>query len=214
MSEQPEESRAYHHGDLKNALVRAGLDLLIEQGVAALNLREVARRAGVSHAAPYRHFVDKEALLAAIAEDGFRQLEQTVAAAAASHNQMIDAFCAVGAAYVRFALEQPEVFRLMFSDIVGDRSLHPSLYLAAKASFHLLLGLIVEGQQRGDFIAGNPEALTASVWAMVHGLATLLVENQIGPGAQGVSPTHLDAETLIEFHLRQILASIQRRTLC
>src|SRR5690349_3579164 len=95
----------YHHGDLRPALLKAAGRVLEKEGPAALSLRELARRAGVSHNAPYRHFADREALLAALAADGFRMLGEVLGVASSRHR---------GEAYVRFALEHPQLFRLMF----------------------------------------------------------------------------------------------------
>lgn len=173
-------AQSYHHGDLKNALIAAGLEVLASAGVERLTLREVARRAGVSHTAPYRHFANKEALLAAIAEDGFAQL--TTALHIALTTSAISAAAQVvagGLAYVQFAQQQPAIFRLMFSHIVGDRSQHPTLYRAAKHSFNTLLAAVVAGQQQGEFAAGPVDQLTMALWAMMHGLATLVIDNQI-----------------------------------
>lgn len=178
----------YHHGDLKNALIAAGLALLASEGVDRLTLRAVARRAGVSHTAPYRHFANKEALLAAIAEDGFAQLAATLDAALgvgdqatviAATRSATGRVVAGGLAYVQFAQQNPAIFRLMFSPMVGDRSHYPTLYLAAKRAFNLLLAAIVAGQGQDEFVAGPADVLTMSLWAMVHGLATLVIDNQI-----------------------------------
>lgn len=175
--------QSYHHGDLKNALVTAGLELLASDGVERLTLREVARRARVSHTAPYRHFANKEALLAGIAEDGFAQLTATLQtalrAAPATTTSATAQVVAGGLAYVQFAQQQPAIFRLMFSQIVGDRSQHPALHLAAKRAFTTLQDAVVAGQQQGEFVGSPADQLTMALWAMVHGLAMLVIDNQI-----------------------------------
>lgn len=196
---------SYHHGDLKNALVAIGLQLLVEKGVNGLNLREVARRAGVTHAAPYRHFADKEALIAAIAEDGFQRLGLRINAAhAEAKGDAAVKLMTLGRAYIKFALEQPDSFRLMFSHTIGHREQYPELYTAAKAGFLLLQSIIEEGKAAGRFIDADSIALTKSVWSMVHGLATLLVEGQF-------PPDHADPqvqEQTITFHLERVLAAL------
>src|SRR6516225_9375031 len=107
-------SRPYHHGDLWRALVQAGIEILHEEGVHALTLRAVARRAGVSHAAPYRHFADKEALLAAIAEDGYRRLISELADVLADeHASARQLMTEAGKRYVHFVLENPDHVRVM-----------------------------------------------------------------------------------------------------
>lgn len=202
------EPHHYHHGDLKNALIAAGLQLLIEKGVNGLNLREVARRAGVTHAAPYRHFADKEALIAAIAEDGFQRLGERIRAA---HNAVTgDAatkLTTLGHAYITFALEQPDSFRLMFSHTIAHREQYPELYTAAKAGFLLLQSIIEEGKATGLFVNADSIAMTKSVWSMVHGLASLLVEGQF-PMDQSEPQVQ---EQTIAFHLEQVLAALGAR---
>lgn len=198
---------SYHHGDLKNALIAAGLELLASEGVERLTLRAVARGAGVSHTAPYRHFANKEALLAAIAEDGFAQLTADLSTAlgnhlsnhlgnnVGNHQTATTQVVAGGLAYVQFAQQNPAIFRLMFSHLVGDRSQYPTLHLAAKHSFNTLLAAVVDGQTRGEFVAGPADALTMSLWAMVHGLATLVIDNQI-PSAPIMGDCTAENQTL------------------
>jgi AcrR family transcriptional regulator len=151
----------YHHGDLRPALVRAAQKLLEKAGPEALSLREVARRAGVSHNAPYRHFSGREALLAALAAEGFRRLGEALAATTGR---------AMGEAYVRFALEHPQLFRLMF----GGRlrfARHRPLAEAAAQPYEALLGAF-----RAQPAIGDPEKAAAAAWALVHGLAHLLLD--------------------------------------
>src|SRR5258705_5554414 len=105
----------YHHGDLRAALVRAALDLLDESGETELSLRAVARRAGVSAAAPYRHYADREALVSAVAAVGYRELGERLAAVHPSPSSP-DELAHVAIAYVQFALERPALFRIMFSE--------------------------------------------------------------------------------------------------
>lgn len=163
----------YHHGDLRAALLKAAEDLLAEGGVPAVGLREVARRVGVSATAPYRHFADKEALLAAVAAEGFRALGQAMGAAAAGAGAPRNA---LGAAYVRFALAQPARFRLMFGQGVAAIARHPDLAAAARMTH----GFLTRS-------AATPLAAVHD-WAMVHGLANLLIDGMLG---------EVDAETLL-----------------
>ncbi len=170
--------KQYHHGQLRAALIEAGLHLLNEGGVAGVDLRKVARMAGVSHAAPYRHFPDKRALIAAIAEQGFVHLTTAMRAALVG----IDAadgkaqFRALGHAYVDFALANPALMREMFSGLTVDRADYPSLYSASKESFGLLKDVIAR-------TFGEPvEQRTVIAFSAIHGLALLLLENQIPVG--------------------------------
>jgi AcrR family transcriptional regulator len=164
---------SYHHGDLRAAVLRAAQKILEEQGVAALSLREAARRAGVSHNAPYRHFADRDALLAALAAEGFAQLGQALAAAGAQGPR------ARGEAYVRFALEQPQRFRLMFGGTLRLDA-HPALRAAASATYQALVRAF-------EPLAGMQAAPTAAAaaWALVHGLSQLLLDGQFAQATRG-----------------------------
>src|SRR5215469_18030268 len=127
----PLEKRPYHHRDLRQALIRSALEILSETGVAGLSLRAAARRARVSAMAPYRHFADKEALLAAVAEYGFRELAAQLTKATAAAADPRAGLAALGVAYVLFAREQPSLFKLMFGPTIEKKSGHPDLDEAA-----------------------------------------------------------------------------------
>jgi AcrR family transcriptional regulator len=178
-------SKRYHHGDLRNALLQAGLALLAEEGIAGLDMRKVARAAGVSHAAPYRHFADKQALLAAIAEDGFRQLASRMdAAIGQAPTNAGDRLEQLAHAYVRFALDHPAHMREMFSGLTAERAAYPGLYVAAKQAFQRVVQVIERGQARGEIGPGDPTNLSMVAWTQIHGIAMLLIEDQL-PGVKG-----------------------------
>lgn len=160
---------AYHHGDLRSGILRAAGEILDEQGVAELSLREAARRAGVSHNAPYRHFADRDSLLAALAAEGFAQLGQALEAGGAQGPR------ARGEAYVRYALEHPQRFRLMFGGLVRIDA-HPALRAAADRTY---AGLV----RAFEPVAGSQAAPTAAAaaWSLVHGLAQLLLDGHFAP---------------------------------
>jgi AcrR family transcriptional regulator len=169
------DNKTYHHGDLRSALIEAGLMLLNEGGAAGVDLRKVARLAGVSHAAPYRHFADKRSLIAAIAEQGFGRLTSAMQVAL----QPIDPadglvqFHAIGQAYVEFALANPALMREMFSGLTVNRADFPSLYNTSKESFGILMRIITQS-------FGEPvELRTVVAFTTFHGLALLLLENQL-----------------------------------
>lgn len=180
----------YHHGNLREALLAAGRDILAREGVTALTLRAVARRAGVSATAPYRHFADKAALLAAIAADGFRGLAAAMRDAAAGIAEPRERMAAIGRAYVVYAVGNSAVMRLMFGPEIADKSAHPELRDAGADAFGVLAGELVAA---GDG-AGSPAALAA--WSLVHGLATLLIDNQVDPQKLGLDT--LDPGTLAD----------------
>ena len=171
--------RAYHHGALKAALLDAADALLDEGGAGAVSLREAARRAGVSATAPYRHFADKEALLAALATRGFEQFGAALDEAARDAS---DPLAAMGLAYVRFALARPGRFRLMFGPGI-DRSQFPELQAAAARAFERLVAGVEANPRPGREPDAGRNARTGAIaaWALVHGLAQLFLDGML-PG--------------------------------
>jgi len=163
-------ARPYHHGDLRNALLDAARALLEEEALADLSLRAVARRAGVSHAAPYRHFASHEALLVELATEGFVELRGEIVAAAAQSGGESDKIAKIGAAYMRFVAKRPALARLMFGPQLPNRDGFSELGAAAD-SIGMEIGAALH----------NP-ALGLAVWAAVHGLAMLILENVIDLG--------------------------------
>jgi AcrR family transcriptional regulator len=170
-------SSTYHHGDLRRALLDAALDMVRTDGAAQLSLREVARRAGVSHAAPYRHFADKEALLAAVAEEGFRGLHDAMAKAAAASPGPVEALQATGRAYVAFALDRPAHFKVMFA---SDRARpYPELDAAAACAFGVLVSTLQRGVDAGALVQRPAAELAIPAWSIVHGVAHLLLDGHL-----------------------------------
>lgn len=176
-----EESARYHHGDLRRSLIAGGLVLLEERGAAALGLREIARLVGVSAAAPYRHFADRKALLEAVAAEGFRQFTAAMQQAAEGKPEA-EQLAVMAFAYVRFALDQPALFRLMFSS-----ELHPYRDPDLRAQADAAYATIAVAAAREDKSA--PGEVAVMCWSFVHGLAMLVLEEQI----LGVSAGNADA---------------------
>jgi AcrR family transcriptional regulator len=191
--------RPYHHGDLRNALIQAGLELLSEGGAQELDLRKVARRAGVSHAAPYRHFTDKQALIAAINEEGFHMLAERIRSTLRQvPDEPVEQLLGVALAYVRFAQENPWLMREMFSGITIERESFESLHTASKSVYRLYAEVIRSGQERGKIVDGDPTALAGVLWSVLHGLAMLIIENQMRPYADGPEGTERVTRYTIE----------------
>jgi AcrR family transcriptional regulator len=164
----------YHHGDLRNVLIAIATELLAEEGTQGLSLRKIAQKAGVSHNAPYMHFGDKEAVLAAIAAEGFRLLTIAVESAIATSAQGTrEQLIAVSTAYVNFAIDRPHHLQVMFYPY--DPAKYPEAISASQASLNRLLELVSTGQENRTLIAGNPQAMTKAIWAMVHGIATISI---------------------------------------
>jgi AcrR family transcriptional regulator len=160
----------YHHGDLQSALVSAAMELL-EEGETDLSMRAVARRAGVSPAAPYRHYEDREALVSAVAAVGYRELAEELAAAHPSPSTP-EQLVRVAIAYVQFALTRPALFRVMFSEPCKRDN---NERVAATAAVSLYLRGIVER----SFPDADAEPLGTAIWALVHGLATLHLDGKL-----------------------------------
>jgi AcrR family transcriptional regulator len=194
--------RDYHHGDLRNALLQAALTTLETQGWHELSLRDVARQAGVSHTAPYRHFESKEALLAAIAESGYALLADAMEAAVkAAPGDVTAQLRGTGRAYVKLALQRPALFRLMFSGAICSIPADGTFGEVAKRSFSLLVRTIAEGQATGVLRPGPPEQAALSAWSMVHGLALLLLEQQLDVlGGGAIDPMQLVDGATAQLH--------------
>lgn len=170
----------YHHKELRQALIDAALELIVEKDVGSLSLREVARRVGVSHAAPYRHFADKDALLAAVAEEGFELLSITLKEAMQqASSDPLKQVQACGVAYVRYALAHPSHYRIMFGAYGATAQHYPTLADAAMQAFMVLVNSIIAGQKAGMIRSEDPKQLATAAWSLVHGLAMLIIDGQI-----------------------------------
>ena len=165
---------SYHHGNLKQALIAAAREQLAEQGVASLNLRALARGLKVTHPAVYRHFKDKDALLEAVAEEGFVELtERLQAASVASPEDHARGLEHMATAYIGFALDHPELLQLMFVLMpASERMQNESLYAASKQAYAVLLSSVAHTDT-------DPYISSAVVWALFHGLATLTIDKQL-----------------------------------
>jgi len=184
---QQASGRAYHHGDLKSSLQEAARAILEEQGLSALSLRSVARRAGVSHAAPYRHYASREALLVDIAVEGLGRLRAELAQAASVAGDRSERIVRIGGAYLRFASRHAGLLRLIFGSELPYRADYPGLAEATAG-----IGEDI-GAALGDAAAG------LAVWAAMHGLAILILENVIDLGQKeaGLAVAPSRAEILL-----------------
>lgn len=171
----PLSQNVYHHGDLRNALLEAGEQLLAETGVAALSLRAVAKQAGVSHAAPYRHFKGKAALMSGLAQAGFSRLRSVISMAADKipydpEQKLVEA----GVAYVHLALRNPELMQLMFSTAPGQ-VVDMQLRQSSMATLEPLVDIMNTGIEAGIFRDRDAHELALVAWTSMHGMAMLLV---------------------------------------
>ncbi|MET8559040.1 TetR/AcrR family transcriptional regulator [Streptomyces flaveolus] len=165
--------RPYHHGDLRAALLKSAERTLRDKGTGALSLRELARDVGVSHAAPGRHFKDKQALLDALALDGYDRLNQALVAADRPDRPFEERMTALARAYLGFAVDNPELLELMFAR-KHDPDSSVQLAAAVDRSLGTFTRLVADAQEQGEIIQGDPERLTTAAAASLHGLAALI----------------------------------------
>lgn len=186
---------AYHHGDLRRAVVEAALDAIEKTGTESLSLRDLARRLGVSHQAPYRHFADKQALLAAIAQDGFARLVDRLRAGPRLDADITAALIESGVNYVAFAVDNPAYYRVMFATSGTPVHGHAAPEQPG-AAYEMMAAGVARGQEAGQLPRDVPSRdLALLCWTVVHGLAMLAIDGQLGPPAEAVA-TARDAITL------------------
>jgi len=193
MLEKPRRKRppSYHHGDLHDALVRAARRILEKDGLADLSLRQVARAVGVSPAAPYHHFADKQALLDAVATQGFAALTSEMLTRMAKETDPAARLDASGIGYVVFAVDNPALFRLMFGG--EELSANATLTEAGKKAYGVLQAAVADTSPEGT---ADP-LVCVRLWALVHGIAKLIVEHCIKPLDYGVSSSEALATRLL-----------------
>ena len=175
-----DQTGAYHHGDLRAALLAEAAAMIAEGGAASVTMRAIGQRIGVSRAAAYRHFADKTALLVAVAANGFTRLGARLQATQArASRSSVERLRSLGEEYVRFALENPAHYRLMYGKEALTREEVPELREAAEGLFEQFVAVIRAHQRGGTIKRQNPRAQAYVAWSAVHGLASLVIEGQI-----------------------------------
>ncbi len=172
----PARRSTYHHGDLRAALIDAGVALVRAHGVKALTLRAAAKRAGVSEAAPYRHFANRAELVAAVAAHGFVRLKEAIVESAGSHPDSRKALRAVARAYVNFGVRHRAEYRLMFGAETGGYGRFHELQREARSVLDLLRGAIRALQNRGLVRKLDADDMALAAWAAMHGLVNLILD--------------------------------------
>ncbi len=213
------EPAPYHHGDLRRALVAAGLNLVTEEQDWTFSLREVARRAGVSQSAPYNHFADKRDLLAEVAVAGFRRLRDGLASAVAGLPKAPEAFVGCLGTYVRLGMENPALYRLMFGPELTDSKGNqrpPKVVTSGREAKAILSQIIADGARSGDFALSAKDETeialaTFTAWSAVHGLTMLIIDNLQGENVR--VPTAIEIAIQVQLGgLRRGLPSAERLT--
>lgn len=201
-----ENGNTYHHGDLRNTLVQLGTEMLISSGEASLSLRKLAQQAGVSHNAPYQHFADKQALLAAIAEEGFKLLADfiEVALLPEANSSPQQRLMVAARAYVRFALAHPSQLQLMFGTFPTLD--YPSLSEQSLRTLGKLIAVVEEVQNAGLLKPSVPQEAAVVVWMLVHGLSTVLITGKMPLSIQ----QNRSADELAERFIQMICVGLVR----
>jgi AcrR family transcriptional regulator len=178
---RPKKKRSgqYHHGDLRNALLQEALRTIETRGVEHLTLRAVGETLGVSRTALYRHFSDKQALLALVGREGFRTLREALTDAWNGHGRGRAGFEAMGLAYINFAVTHPSHYRVMFGGFVESCSKDEEFIQEATGAFQALVEAIVELQQTGVVRRDDPLILARFIWSVVHGVSMLVIDGQL-----------------------------------
>ena len=177
--------RSYHHGNLRRALLDEALAIIRTEGIEGVTLRDIGARLGVSRTALYRHFADKRALLTTVATEGFRRLREQLVAAWENGGHGDAAFHAMGVAYVRFAVDNPAHYRVIFGVVVDPEGKEPELAAEARGAFQALVDAVAALQRDGVFLPDDPVQMATYAWALVHGIAMLAIDGQL-PDPAGV----------------------------
>ena len=171
---------SYHHGDLRQRIIEEALVWIEQENIVSLSLRKIARQIGVSHNAPYRHFPDKESLLAEIAKIGFIELHQTLQQAFLdSPDDWQKKLETIGVAHVKYAVNHRAYYRVMFGNGCKDYQKYPELEQVSEEAFDILLNIIKAGQEAKIFNSEDSMQLARVCWSLVHGVSMLAIDNQL-----------------------------------
>jgi AcrR family transcriptional regulator len=208
MSTKTNSPKAYHHGDLRRALIEAGLAILRDDGIESITLRNVASVASVSHSASYHHFQTKSGLLAAIATSGFETMVATIEDLAGSlePNDPVGRLRAIGRGYVLFATQNPQLFRLMFRPELTLPDSHPQLKEAEQKTFGTLFSAVQAYLQGVSNQHLDPRIASGFAWSTVHGISTLYLDRVLGETPVG----QIELEDLTKEVLELIIGALNR----
>lgn len=195
---------SYHHGNLREALIDSAEQAIVEQAAEAMSLRALARNAGVSQTAPYRHFSDRNTLLAAVSERGYQRLIKALHGAIDSIDDNAERQVREAArCYVRFAIDNPQLFKLMFGPLLQPTLKYPALHARIRECNHLVQTMLANGIGSGSFREDDIRYLTNTAWAGIHGLATLVID------MPELFEQHIELERQMDVSVRSLLNCMQ-----
>ncbi|PHM16661.1 MAG: TetR family transcriptional regulator [Sulfuricurvum sp. PD_MW2] len=175
-------STSYHHGNLKEALIETALQTIDQEGLDAITLRDITEKLGTSRSAVYRHFASKEALIIGVIQRGYAQLDELFTPIFQDRTQSVqERFEKMGRAYLDFAIEHPNLYRLLFGENYRQEREEVCDYKdeSQATGLYALIGLLLEAQEEGIIARADPMVQAATVWASIHGLASLLIDGHL-----------------------------------
>ena len=195
---------SYHHGNLREALIDSAEQAIVQQAAEAMSLRALARNAGVSQTAPYRHFSDRNTLLAAVSERGYERLIKALHGAIDSIDDNAEQQVREAArCYVQFAIDNPQLFKLMFGPLLQPTQNYPDLHARIRECNHLVQTMLTNGIRSGSFREDDIRYLTNTAWADIHGLATLVID------MPDLFEQHIELERQMDISVRSLLNCMQ-----
>lgn len=195
---------SYHHGNLREALIDSAELAIVDQAAEAMSLRALARNAGVSQTAPYRHFSDRNTLLAAVSERGYQRLISALHSAIDSIDDDAERQVREAArCYVQFAIDNPQLFKLMFGPLLQPTLTYPELHARIRECNHLVQTMLSNGIRSGSFREDDIRYLTNTAWAGIHGLATLVID------MPDLFEQHIELERQMDISVRSLLNCMQ-----